>query len=764
MFNRRVSMLALGFGLLCGSPVFGQLQAPFGNSLPSYDAGQSVQSYPLSTSEAQQGSDTGAIANRWQRLPVPPDTGSYRDGRPADVSSQKIPVSRWSFASILGRDDSNSNATNSAAAKPGAIDRPNSSSMSIIADSCGTNSCADASSQGVRPYPAGGIGTVQPAVNANNYAGTLPEQAAARNYGSASTQQRVRTVAAADSAPNLSPKNVRGAFAGILGDEDDKEQKRSGLPLLAPYKNLPVGYLESTSKPTNTSPAVASSPSASPNYGNTISDQTQRSTTQPTIGINTTSHGTVPATSTKTSGVQAAFANLVPSDPTAQELAAPTSNIEPSALPAIQQAVAAEPLNLNNVEAQQIAGSPLNRPKIIYHPASTVMDKSGQKVIRPDVQLATVPTASDDSSSVQLAEYAVSDGPAPEPMDPAPETAYPIDEQQWAAPFINDQCNPHCNNCRDHHGGCGCDCDYGGVGREYVMYAPFFIHTTQPFNNCFIQGDAARDWEFPDRAEYFWAKTPGGRGPVDPGIDPVTLLPLNRGERSVNYQEVDLHLERAATDRVGIATDIPFRLVDPEFRDDTAGLGDMTVSQKAVLLDGKCWQLTQILDTRIPTGSVHHGTGDGHVSMNAGIAYRYKWSEDTYMHGDFTYLFPIGADKDFSGQIFNYGIGFSHVWIDTDTYALIPTLELLGWTVVDGRETLPGSVPNVQPPATPTSFVATSVPVNSIGILNISPGLRWVCDKGRDCGVKEFGISSGIALTEQHFYEEILRIQFRWSR
>ncbi len=182
----------------------------------------------------------------------------------------------------------------------------------------------------------------------------------------------------------------------------------------------------------------------------------------------------------------------------------------------------------------------------------------------------------------------------------------------------------------------------------------------------------------------------------------------------------------------------------------------MNVKTKLVFLDGKCWQLTQTLTTYIPTGSVHHGTGDGHVSLAPGVAYRYKWSDETYLYGDLKYLFPISADPDYSGQIFNYGIGISHVWIDADTYALIPTLELEAWTFVDGRETLPGAAP--APPALSYNEV------NTIGILNICPGLRWVCDKGGDCGKKEFGISSGICVTQDHLYRDILRLEFRWSR
>jgi hypothetical protein len=335
----------------------------------------------------------------------------------------------------------------------------------------------------------------------------------------------------------------------------------------------------------------------------------------------------------------------------------------------------------------------------------------------------------------------------------APETAYPIDEQQWAAPMAGLEMGS-CDNCQGglrhrllHGNGDDACCNGGGgIGTEYVAQAPFFIQTTQPFNNCRVRLDLARNVEFPDRSEYFWAKTPGGKGPG----------PNLPGETSVNYQDLDFYLEKG-TKRLGMAINLPIRSVDPEIRDDSTGFADMSIQTKAVLMDGKCWQLTQLFNTYLPTGSASHGTGDGHVSLEPGVAYRWKWSDITYFHGDLKYLFPIAADPDFSGQIFNYGFGWSHVAAQTDTWALIPVFEVECWTFVDGRETLPG--PFVGPPVP-----AISEEINTLGIMNVCPGLRWVCDKGCDCGTKEFGISAGVSVTSDHIYDEILRLEFRWSR
>jgi hypothetical protein len=50
-----------------------------------------------------------------------------------------------------------------------------------------------------------------------------------------------------------------------------------------------------------------------------------------------------------------------------------------------------------------------------------------------------------------------------------------------------------------------------------------------------------------------------------------------------------------------------------------------------------------------------------------------------------------------------------------------------------------------------------------MSIVNFCPGVRFVWENGNDCGTRELGISSGLALSDDHWYETILRIDLRWS-
>jgi hypothetical protein len=462
--------------------------------------------------------------------------------------------------------------------------------------------------------------------------------------------------------------------------------------------------------------------------------------------------------------VHAAFSGLLTGDSNEQASFTDADSAQPGEFSLPEGSNEARPLDAIGAGESFVGGeppgSPLNRPKIIYHPVGFGIDSNGRKMLRPDVRLAYDAEVTDGSSQVQQVQAEqIMDLPAP---NPAPETAYPI-EGQWMPPVVvdgmgYDQACPECENYGDGWGHMshrhGKRCYTQGIGPEYVMHAPFFLDRTQPFNHCYVRGDAASDLEFPDRIEYFWAKSVNG------GKGPQSAL---GGEPSVNYQDAVFYIEKG-TDRLSLGTKLPIRVVDPEFRPNTAGFADMELIQRAVLLDGTCWQLTQLFITHFPTGSAHRGTGDGHFSLEPGVAWRYKWSDYTYINGDLTYWFPIAADLDYGGQMFNYGIGISHVWIDTDKHAIIPTLEIEAWTILDGQQTLPGLYPDPTDITPPIALVALSEEIDSMGIVNICPGLRWVCDPGCDCGVREFGISGGVCVTEDRWYEEILRIEFRWSR
>ena len=98
----------------------------------------------------------------------------------------------------------------------------------------------------------------------------------------------------------------------------------------------------------------------------------------------------------------------------------------------------------------------------------------------------------------------------------------------------------------------------------------------------------------------------------------------------------------------------------------------------------------------------------------------------------------------------SYGIGMSHVWRDSDSFAIMPTLEIVGYSFLDGQVTPPG-------------LGATPIPVDGQNIVNIHPGIRWVWDSSCACSVRELGLFGGFSMSSDSLYEEILRLEYRWT-
>jgi hypothetical protein len=271
-----------------------------------------------------------------------------------------------------------------------------------------------------------------------------------------------------------------------------------------------------------------------------------------------------------------------------------------------------------------------------------------------------------------------------------------------------------------------------GIGHERVMFAPFEIETSQPANNFRLKAMSAFDLRTPDRAEYIWAKI-GGPGPPLP-------------ERSVNYQNYDAIYE-AGGKRFSFVTDIPLRNVQPEVNVSGAGIGNISLAPKMVIVDGTDWQITSVIRTYLPTGATQRGTSNGLTSLEPGVLMHYRWSPRTYVHGQVKYWIPLSGDPIASGNVFNYALGASHVLHETDSFAIIPVLEFVGWTVGGGTATLPSGLTT----SANTSFV------------NIQPGVRFVLGPKGDLGLCELGISGGFATNVTGWYQEQFTVELRWS-
>lgn len=271
-----------------------------------------------------------------------------------------------------------------------------------------------------------------------------------------------------------------------------------------------------------------------------------------------------------------------------------------------------------------------------------------------------------------------------------------------------------------------------GIGHERVMFAPFVIETSQPQNNFRLRTMAAFNMQTPDRAEYIWAKI-GGGGPALP-------------EKNLNYQQIDAIYE-AGGGRFSFVTDIPFRNVNPTVNKSGGGLGNISLAPKVVLVNGTDWQITTLFRTYLPTGGATRGTSNGLTSLEPGLLMRYRWSPRIFVHGQLKYWIPVSGDPIASGNVFNFGMGVSHVLHETDSFAIIPVLEVVGYSVGGGTATLPNGLIT----SADTTFA------------NILPGVRFVLGPKGDLGLCELGISGGFCTSSTGWYREQVTVELRWS-
>ena len=404
------------------------------------------------------------------------------------------------------------------------------------------------------------------------------------------------------------------------------------------------------------------------------------------------------------------------------------------------------PLKVTQLQTYPLAQTD-SRPRILFQPAVPARDPSGRSILRPTVHLADsvqteiYPTVNYHPTVNHLPTRVRSSNSKRERPTPVADLFelekvwVPSEFGERAKAFHQRRRKPIVRLIQEVQAVLASQAGRDiGIGAERLPFALFEMDASQPNNNFRIRFDAAYDWEFPDRSEYFWSKI-GGKGPSEPGDY----------EPSIDYQDIRLSFEMGGP-RFSATTEIPLRFIDPTVYGNTGGMGDMVLTTKTVMIDGDSLQLTQVLRNQMPTGSSKRGRGVGHVSMEPGFIASYEWSERTLIHNELKLWFPIGGEPGFSGPVLRYGFGFANLLYDSDAFAVIPTLEFVGWSVLSGQKTYANN---------------ETVSIDGEYIFNIYPGVRFVNDTGGE--VFEVGLSGGASVTNRHWYRGLLRLDLRWT-
>jgi hypothetical protein len=259
-----------------------------------------------------------------------------------------------------------------------------------------------------------------------------------------------------------------------------------------------------------------------------------------------------------------------------------------------------------------------------------------------------------------------------------------------------------------------------------------YIDSAIPGDVFRFRFDAADNDRRPTRAEFFY---PRG-GPVGPG--------LPEPERSVDFQELSAYLEMATSDRLSAFVNVPVRLINPELNADHTGLADLDAGFKFAFIQSEDQVATFQFRTYAPTGDSHRGLGTNHVTLEPALLLYNKLADRFGVESELRLWTPIGG-TDFAGKIMRYGIGLHYDLVKTSQYTITPVAEFVGWTVLDGKETV-----------VPPSGAAFIHDAGGETILNAKLGVFVKFGERADVYA-----GYGRPLTGDRWYENTVRLQFR---
>lgn len=264
----------------------------------------------------------------------------------------------------------------------------------------------------------------------------------------------------------------------------------------------------------------------------------------------------------------------------------------------------------------------------------------------------------------------------------------------------------------------------------------------------------------PDRAEFFYAKCgcysllPA----FSPNFDPDAPGPLPGAVSDLDFNQIDVFGEWA----FGIFSafgQLPLRWIQPRSFipgsggsfPNQSGLGDVRLGIKMALVETLEQSLTAQAQFYVPTGDASQGLGTNHTSIEPALLYYRRLSDDIGLESQFGVWIPLdgsagvptSVEESFSGQVLNYGVGASFDVYREGRILFAPVVELVGWRVLSGFQTTP---------------TVAAHPANGINILDFKVGARVTVD-----GTHSVYAGFGHALTDATWYDDIVRIEYRFS-
>lgn len=272
-----------------------------------------------------------------------------------------------------------------------------------------------------------------------------------------------------------------------------------------------------------------------------------------------------------------------------------------------------------------------------------------------------------------------------------------------------------------------------------------------------LRYDNAMGADAPDRAEFIYAKCGcfGGdaTGPI--GGSPPRVI-----EYDLSYQDITLDGEFAFHERFSAFAELPFRLARGEVLSNAEGIGDIMAGFKLALVATEDRYLTLQLRSYLPTGKAEDGLGTDHLSLEPGILFHEGSGDRFKAEAELRLWIPVdGASNEntgittsdnYYGNVLRYGVGLGYDVSPEAQVRFTPVVELVGWRILSG-------IGAWSPDGTPTNLVVEDA--GGTNIFNLKVGGRF--------GIRESDaiyVGWGTALTDEHWYDNILRVEYRLVR
>lgn len=275
------------------------------------------------------------------------------------------------------------------------------------------------------------------------------------------------------------------------------------------------------------------------------------------------------------------------------------------------------------------------------------------------------------------------------------------------------------------------DADPGiSVKESYVS----FIDGAVPRNAFGMRFEGMYGNRQPMRAEYLFAKG---------GLPNSVGFPLP--ETRVDSLELTSYAEYSLSSWFSVFLEAPLRWTNPEVNANQRGAGDMRYGLKLCTWSSDNLIATAMLRIYQPTAA-HDSLGTHHWSLEPGLLAAYRITDKVLLEGEVRYWTALGG-SDFAGNVLRYGAGVSYQHRLANGTWLMPVLEGVGWTILDGK-TMVASAPD--------NFVAQDAYGQTI--VNAYAGLRMGLGRNLD-----FYLGYGRSLTGHVWARETYRFEMRYS-